>query len=138
MFRSFRFALMAGAVALAAAVPAAAQDYGRHDRDGRYDNAAYGPDDTERVIVISPRGERWVDRNGVEKLSREVSYADLDLGTREGAHAFRERIRATARDVCHELTNHDSAADQGYEACYTAAARDALNEADDVIADARD
>ena len=43
------------------------------------------------------RGERPV------RLSRIVSYRDLDLATLDGRQVLKMRIRATARDICREL-----------------------------------
>lgn len=43
------------------------------------------------------RGERPV------RLSRVVSYRDLDLATYDGQRVLKMRIRATARDICREL-----------------------------------
>ena len=81
-------AALAFAGAAALAVPAAAQTY------------YYEP--TVGEVVVTPLGPMY-DRDGRVSLSRVVSYADLDLTTYGGQQILRQRIRATARDICRQL-----------------------------------
>jgi UrcA family protein len=77
---------LAGAAAIAA--PAAAQTY------------YYEP--TVGEVVVTPMGPMY-DRDGRVTMSRVVSYADLDLTTYGGQQILKQRIRATARDICRDL-----------------------------------
>jgi UrcA family protein len=93
----FRAALVTGALGFTFISPSQAQD--RRD-------VAIGPNGEEEVIVPAPR--EWVHRgaDGDIALSRDVSYGDLDLSTRDGVRELRARIRDAARDVCEELNDH--------------------------------
>ena len=133
--KPLRLALLAGAVdAICAASSASAQDYGRTD-----EQAATGP--AEQVIVISPiyRAERHtLGLPGTVSLSREVSYSDLDLTTRDGARALRARVRDMARDVCDELRDADPVREQpGATKCYEGAYKNGMLRVGDAIRDAR-
>ncbi len=129
-----RLALLTSAFGALLAVPAAAQ------HDGRYHPAAYGPD-TEEVIVTAPYDRLHRSPNGTVSLSREVSYADLDLSTRTGARELRLRVRDTARDVCDELWERTddrlSLGSSDKPRCERDAYRSAMAQAHDAIRDAR-
>ena len=61
-------------------------------------DAYVGPEVAEVVITPLPR------RDGdVARLSRVVSYADLDLTTAYGQQELQWRIRDTARAICRQL-----------------------------------
>lgn len=128
----FRIALIAGTFGLAASAASG------QDRDS-YRNAAYAPDGTETVIVNPPH--EWMRRHadGTVTLSREVSYADLDLSTRGGARELRQRIRFTARDVCEELNDraYDPINRMDVGRCARDAYQGAMRQAHGAIADAR-
>ena len=87
----FRFALLAGAVALLT-VPALAQD--------------------EDVQVNGPRYR--VEHNGSHlttppekvSLSSAVAYDDLNLRSRAGARALHARVRERAAEVCAQLADY--------------------------------
>ncbi len=81
---------LAGIAALSAAAPANAQRT------------------VEEVIVEGYRGGKLPDN--VKRAATSVSYADLDLGTREGRAELRHRVRLTARYLCEKLgeTDHSS------------------------------
>jgi UrcA family protein len=57
-----------------------------------------GPEVAEVVITPLPRGDR-----DVQRLSRVVSYADLDLTTAYGQRELQWRVRDTARSICRRL-----------------------------------
>ncbi|MBW8815511.1 MAG: UrcA family protein [Caulobacterales bacterium] len=85
----FAAAGLAGAAALAAAVPAAAQTV--------YD------DDATTVGEVVVHGARLGPDGRPDRLSEPVSYADLDLSTWDGRNVLRHRIRDTARRLCDEV-----------------------------------
>ena len=129
---AYRAALLAGAIGLVAASTASAQEsYRDTDQNG-----------TEHVIVNAPR--EWMRHypDGTVTLSREVSYADLDLATHDGARELRHRIRYTARDVCEALNDRTAADDplnrMDVRRCAHAAFRGAMFQAHDAIHDAHD
>ncbi|MEI9930848.1 MAG: UrcA family protein [Rhizomicrobium sp.] len=125
-------ALSAAGVAFATA--AMAQD--AYDQD-RYQN---GP--SEQVIVTAPHYS--VDRghlgSSTEKvsLSQAVSFDDLDLTTRRGAHELKLRIRETVQDICAQLRNEVPYAQPGTRSCHRDAMVTAMTSADRAISDARD
>lgn len=127
-------ALLAGAAFGAGS--AAAQDYGRT-------GDPYATGSTEQVIVIHPRYRAYRDGQGIGlpgkmSLSRDVSYSDLDLRSREGARELRVRVDEMARDVCRELRDTYPLREQpGATKCYEGAYRDAIVKADAAIRDAR-
>ncbi len=133
--KPLRLAMLAGAIGLCGAA-AQAQD------EGRYHAVVYGPDGTEEVIVHAPYDRVHHYPDGTATLSREVSYADLDLSTRDGRHELRARVRDTARDVCVELRDRTSNATDPLDRmdttrCEREAYRDAMDQAHNAIADAR-
>ncbi|HEY0106172.1 MAG TPA: UrcA family protein [Rhizomicrobium sp.] len=130
-----RTAMLAGTVGLMCAASAA------NAQDTR--EVAYGPDGTETVIVHAPYDRIHHYPDGTATLSREVSYADLDLTTRDGRHELRTRVRDTARDVCTELRDRTGAAADplnrmDLSRCERDAFRDAMGQAHEAVADARD
>ncbi|HEY1631472.1 MAG TPA: UrcA family protein [Rhizomicrobium sp.] len=145
--RGFALAALAG---LVMASSAGAQDYGypnddgyqyRTDRD-HYRDAAYQPGG-EVVIVNGPR--RHPERDSVTgapvqdiALSEAVRFDDLDLATREGAHALRERIKRTAARLCRRLDESYAPSATSAPPCYDDALNDAMAQADEAIAAARD
>jgi UrcA family protein len=134
--------LAAGAFGLAlAGFPAAAQDYdddaAYSDNDANYDEDTYTDD--EAIVVTAPRLPP-ADARGLPQrvsLSQEVSFGDLDLRTVSGARELRSRIRYTAHQICTELDASFPGPGGEAQACYRNTIRNAMNEADDVIADAR-
>ena len=44
-----------------------------------------------------------------QTLSASVSYSDLDLTTKAGQNALRQRVRRTAAELCHEIGDEVSA-----------------------------
>jgi UrcA family protein len=52
----------------------------------------------------------WRVGDNVRELSAAVPYDDLDLNTGLGRDVFRERVRATARDLCERLGEPSTAA----------------------------
>lgn len=148
--------LTAGAFGLALVASAAtAQDYqdedsAYSDEDSNYDDTANYDDngnndedanyaDDEEIVVSAPRFAP-TDARGMGQrvaMSREVSYSDLDLRTHHGARALRSRVRHAAHEICTELDAAYPGPGGEAQACYRDASRNAMNEADDIIADAR-
>ena len=65
---------------------------------------------TENVTVFAPyvvektmSGGRTKDRVTTVKVSRDVSYSDLDLSTADGKAQLETRAKQAANDVCSEL-----------------------------------
>ncbi|MBS0473364.1 MAG: UrcA family protein [Proteobacteria bacterium] len=130
-------------VTLAAALLAGAAMSSVSAQAETYNKVVYGPDGTEHVIVQIPRDRMRSYPDGTVKLSRDVSYADLDLTTRDGARELRERVRFTARDVCEDLWSRTTKPGERVEnsdlqRCAHDAYRDAMRQVHDVVADARD
>jgi len=86
---------LAVAIALGVAAGFAAQAAAAQVAAG---DAYVGPEVAEVVITPLPRGDR-----DVARMSRVVSYADLDLTTAYGQHELQWRIRDTARSICRAL-----------------------------------
>ncbi len=126
----------AGALAAALAASSAfAQDYGRGETVS-YRTAA----NEEVTITAPPRGPARSSIGAPIRdvaLSSTVAYDDLDLRTRGGAHALRERIRHTARDLCRQLDTRYPITAEGSPPCYRTALADAMVQADAAIDDAR-
>jgi UrcA family protein len=104
MRRCSTLALVAGALGAAfAATSANAQDYASYGPP-QYQNAP-----PESVIVEAPRFRADTSKlNGPwEKvsLSNAVTYADLDLRTRDGAHELHRRVWEAAQNVCAQLAD---------------------------------
>lgn len=132
---SLKIALLAGIVGLALAPAANAQDYGSAPG---YRNAP----PQEEVPVTAPRFRTDQTRlNGpleAVSLSTNVRYDDLDLQTRQGAHALRMRVRDAARDVCAQLAGVYPVYQANGTSCYRTAMQNALLRADRAIGDARE
>lgn len=128
MRASIRLALLAGGFALAAS-SALAQDY--------------GPGGPESIIVTAPRphmGSENTPLNGpLEKISMTgaVTYADLDLRSREGARALRQRVRDEASNICGNLEAVYPVRQAPGTSCYRSAVESGLVQADEAISDAR-
>jgi UrcA family protein len=75
-------------------------------------------------IVVTGRFGDVPDR--VQTLSQAVSYADLDLSTKEGREMLRHRIDLTARFLCDKL-GESTAGSPLVASCRDAARRDALS-----------
>jgi UrcA family protein len=132
MTNIFRGALLA-AGAILAANAAMAQDYG-------YQNGA-----PEEVIVVAPDyyahppyPSNQLGRPPEQTtLSLPVSYSDLDLTTREGAHELRSRVRDAAHDICGELASRYPVRMAVSEPCYKKAVESGINRAENAIREAR-
>ena len=131
-----KYSLLAGsALALMlTALPASAQDY---NDDQSYSNA---PDEQIEVIAPHYNYERTPLNAppGTLKLSQNVSYSDLDLRSRSGAHELRLRVRDAAQDVCTELAEQYPVKQQPGTSCYKTALEDGMRRADIAIRDSRD
>jgi UrcA family protein len=129
-----------------AAVPASAnedsyQDEAYSDEAAADEMAADESVAGDEVLVTAPRarvrGEYGAPLRDVS-LSREVSFADLDLRTADGAYALEARVRQTARTLCRQLdVMHPVKADSS-PPCYETAVEGAMIQAEAAIADARD
>ena len=132
-------ALLAASVLglLLASVPAAAQNY---DDPYSYQNSP-----NEEVIVVAPDyyGHRPYPSNQLGRppeqtsLSLPVSYNDLDLTTREGAHELRARVRDAAHDICSELASRYPIRMANSAPCYEKAVESGMNRAESAIHEAR-
>jgi UrcA family protein len=130
------FAVSALGLMLAAASPAGAQQY---PPTGGYANLG-----TEEVIVTAPFAPRYrVDHNYLNvplenvALSEPVRYDDLDLRTRDGAHALRMRIRTAVNAVCGQLIDMYPVGEETDSQCYRNALSDSMARADAAIQNAR-
>jgi UrcA family protein len=56
-----------------------------------------------KLETLTVRHSRTGIQDEVVQLSRQVSYADLDLATKQGAHELENRIHQTAAQVCDRL-----------------------------------
>lgn len=119
-------------------------DQAESDADGAAVDTAANEDvaaNDEEIEVTAPRarvrGELGAPLRDVS-MSREVSFADLDLTTNDGARTLESRIRSTARNLCRQLDiMHPVKADNS-PPCYQTAVNDAMAQAEDAIAQARD
>ncbi|HTQ15272.1 MAG TPA: UrcA family protein [Rhizomicrobium sp.] len=137
--------LLAGASLFAA--PALAQVYGSPNDAGNWPAPAYERAPAvyepggEQVIVAAPRRRERSSVTGAPIVDvawqRGVRFDDLDLTTAQGAHALRERVRITARELCRRLDAAYPIGVPGSPPCYRTAVDDALAQADAAIADAR-
>ena len=114
--------LAAGVAGLLAISPAQAQD----------------TRETVTVIAPAPSGERD-SITGAPMVnaaySQQVDYSDLNLRTAYGARELRARITLAAKTVCQKLDMRYPAPNN--DRCMEAAYHDAIVQADDAIADAR-
>lgn len=116
---------------------AGAQDYGPPP-------AGYANGPSEQVIVQAPFAPTYrVDHPHLNvpienvSLSLPVQYGDLDLRTREGAHALRMRIREAADTVCGRLIDMYPVGLESDAKCYRDAVATSMARADAAIQDAR-
>jgi UrcA family protein len=127
--------LLATALGLALASPAAAQDR------GRYSNAAYQADDMGEVQVTAPRFKSDSQRlNGpLEKVSLSVpiSSDDLNLRSWRGARELKARVRDAAQDVCTHLGEAYPVYQANGTSCYKTALENGIVRADAAISYAR-
>jgi UrcA family protein len=103
--------LLAAAAMTALALPAAAQQV-YYVADGPYVDE----------VVVTPT---YRYRDGPNRLSQRVSYADLDLTTRAGQEVLRLRIKDTARSICRTLGEGPGNGGPLLPSCETQAIRDA-------------
>lgn len=140
----------AGALGLVlAAAPAGAasdayQDEDQYSNDSSYDDANDMSDasvaNDEEIEVTAPRsrmrGEYGAPIRNVS-MTREVRFDDLDLASRDGAEILRGRIRSTALMLCRQLDTMHPVAANDSPPCYQRALEDAMDQADQAIANAR-
>ena len=128
--RNILLASAALGLTLGLAVPTKAQDY----RD-----VSYGS--TEEVIVTAPRPPQERGDYGAPirdvALSSEIRFDDLDLTTGYGARALQRRVSATARDLCRRLEVRYPVATSDSPPCFQTAYENAMDQADEAIAQAR-
>jgi UrcA family protein len=131
--------LMASALGAALAVgvcgfkvpSASAQDYG----------PAYESGPPESVIVTAPRIH--IDSHKLNgplervSMSTAVRYDDLDLGTWDGEHELRRRIRDEAHNICDRLADAYPFYQLQGEHCFRTAVNNAMAQANVAIYDAR-
>ena len=116
----------AGALGIMMATSAIAQDYG-----------------DEEIEVTAPhyRATGTATIPGAEirtvSMSHQVRFDDLDLSTHHGARTLHNRIRATARTLCREISAMHPVVLDSDQDCYRAAVDDAMYQADAAISDAR-
>jgi UrcA family protein len=123
----------AGALSLAIFVPSVhAQSY---DEDGYYSNG-------DEVVVQAPRHYRETSPIGAPienvSISRVVRYDDLDLRSHWGAEELRSRVNAAASSACDEMDTMHPIATSDSPPCYSTAARDGMDQANEAIERARD
>ena len=77
----------------------------------------------EEIIVTGRYGNV---PDSVQSLSQPISYADLDLSTKDGRDEMRRRVSLTARFLCVKL-GENSSGDALAPSCRQAATRDAMS-----------
>jgi len=77
----------------------------------------------EEIIV---EGRLGTVPDSVKMLSQAVSYADLDLSTKEGRDILRQRVRLTARFLCNKLGESGSSSSL-VPSCQDEAVRSAMS-----------
>ena len=135
-----RFAFLAAAVGLVLmATQASAQDYGPPTPD-----TAYGPSNEQIVIQAPGFREQGTGRRPLGwppervSLSVPVSYGDLDLRTRAGAHELRSRVVRAAYGVCGQLRDaYPFHPLNSSRSCLREARDNALSRADSTISEVR-
>lgn len=70
-------------------------------------------------------------------ISRTVPYSGLDLATHHGAHVLRDRIDATARQLCLQLSALYPLGQPGQQSCYRHTRHEAMYSANHAIREAR-
>ena len=126
-----------GTLGLAFAVlPARAQTY---EPGYNYEGTNVGG--PNEVVVVGPRFHATTSPLNTPpenvSLSQPVSYADLDLRTRRGAHELRARVRIAAAGVCDGLRQTYPYTINPHEPCLRSVLNNAMPKADAAIADAR-
>ncbi|HKD21794.1 MAG TPA: UrcA family protein [Rhizomicrobium sp.] len=126
---------------LAVGSRAGAQDYGPPPA-GYANGPPNGPN--EQVIVQAPYAPTYrVDHPHLNvpienvSLSLPVHYGDLDLRTREGAHALRMRIRQAVGTVCGQLIDMYPVGVESDAQCFRDALATSMARADAAIQNAR-
>jgi UrcA family protein len=89
-------------------------------------------DVVEEVIVEGHQGKL---SESVKRASTAVSYADLDLSTREGREELRHRVSLTARYLCEKLGETDTSSGV-VPSCRDAAVRDTMRRVGTIEANA--
>lgn len=120
------------------------EDSNSSDEDANYDEDSTASDEDvayadEEIEVTAPRVPD-TDARGLPQrvsLSAGVAYGDLDLRTNRGARELRARIRHTAYQLCTEIDANYPGPGGETQACLRDAQRNAMNEAADIISDAR-
>ena len=135
----FHSALLAASAfgLMLAASPASAQGYS--------DESVYQNGPNEEVIVTgpdyyyhAPYPSNQLGRPPEQTtLSLPVSYSDLDLTTREGAHELRARVRDAAHDICAELASRYPIRMANSAPCYEKAVESGMNRAENAIHEVR-
>ena len=69
----------------------------------------------------------------LDRISKTVSLADLDLSTTAGAQAARQRIEAAAREVCDQVRQAAPDAVAVGRSCFLSAVREALARTDAAV-----
>lgn len=137
MKMTFKAALLVGAFAAGmAALPAAAQDYGRTGAPDGYSNSS-----PEEVIIQAPRMRHYTPRRSTigapivdVGLSAPVRFDDLDLTTDWGVRKLHTRIFVAARKLCQRLDNrYPITVSDGAPSCYRQAVNDAMMQADAAV-----
>ena len=108
-------------------------------QDANYNATAYTLD-SEPVVVSAPRAHLesgpWFGPSNRATLSREVAFDDLNLSNPRDARELRQRVRATAHDVCDTLRDAYPGSLKP-ESCYTNALNGAMPRAEAAIREAR-
>lgn len=91
------------------------------------------------VAAHAPAFGQEFTRLGMPKeshLTASVTYTDLDLTTKDGRTVLRQRIRATARDICRQLGDNGGSVGMAF-VCEDEAVRGAAAMERKLIAEAR-
>jgi UrcA family protein len=144
VMRYFTAALAAaGAIGMAFTVlPADAQQYyGQPYPPAQYNYEGTTGGGPNEVVIVAPNFHAQTNRlnappEGVS-ISERVSYADLDLRTREGAQELRNRVGAAAARICGKLREVYPYTVNPHDPCFRAAMDNAMPKARAAIDDAR-
>ena len=137
---ALKFPLIAGALGVSfISLPSVAQTYD----DNGYNGGYYGPPRGEEEVIIQAPRYHGPSRSTIGApirdvgMSQPVRYDDLDLRTYDGVRELRERIRYTARTLCHKLDVAYPISVSDSPDCYRSAMADAMDQADAAIDRAR-
>jgi UrcA family protein len=90
-----------------------------------------------QVIAFKPIITTLQDKAGhrveIIRLSKVVSYADLDVATQSGAEALKKRVRRAAMGICVEL-KQEYPNTTPYGSCFKEAVNSAMPQVDVIIA----